>query len=363
MSSDTEAIYPVLSQIQLKNFRHWTALNWDISPSQKVLITGENATGKSSILEAIQYITTGRSWRSTDNRHLIQHQKNQLSCNAHFKTLSGEEQLKVELGRDRTIYRELNYKKITKLSEITYKFPTLVWSDKLIELVRGSPEVRRKWIDWCVFHVEPYGKYPIKEMYIAIKQKQRILQIAPDDIHQLNAIDNVLADYYIQVWNKRIAYIDKLNILLEQENIKITNIHPDTLNKDDLLKMMSEKRSSEIKLKRLVVGPHTDHYKIQLNGYDLKSFGSNGEQLLTSAILLSKQIQQTTTLSRKKILLLIDDFSTILDSNHQKYVLSQISQINTQIIASSTQQHTHYTETLFDTMFHVEQHTVKQTLT
>ena len=317
---------------------------------------GNNASGKSSILEAIQFLVSGRSWRCTDLRNLITNTEPLLRVRGQFETGAGEERLGVEFERNRTVRRVLNESPLRRLSDLAVAHPTLVWNHQLSELVTGPPENRRRWIDWIVFHVE-HQRYPIRELQRILKQKAQALAQDADDA-TLEAINQVAAEIFHQIWVMRESTVLSLNASLKSEHIHIVSTVSPGI--ESISEQLREKRTVERKMKRAMYGPQSDSPKIIFQEMDAKHFASRGQQIRVSTQLLAEQIRHIFNKTGNKVMLLVDDLNRDLDAGHSLSALDAVEQAGSRIIATGTS--CPEEKTTFGALFHVEQSAIHQVI-
>ena len=333
-----------LTKLEIKNFRNIE--NAQFSPVQGVnLIVGDNASGKTSLLEAIYYLSHVRSFRTPHVTDLIQRQNPYLQLVAKIETA---EQQSIPLGIRRSRNKSqirVNKQPIKRVSDIAAQFPVLAIHPDSYKLITGSPSQRRQYIDWGVFHVE-HGffkawqrfKKALSQRNAALKTKQKF------DVCQL--------------WNKEISntahYIDQLR---EQYFEKLSPYFYDLtkqfFNNDtvdieykrgwaeerQLIDLLEENLQKERMRGYTSVGPHRAEIIIKINNQSAQTCISRGQQKTLVALMRLAQAKQFTESTGKPCVLLYDDLAAELDEKNREQILSVLSQMNIQLFLTAIEKH------------------------
>ena len=353
-----------LTQLQIKNFRNLEGVS--LTPAQGVnLIVGDNASGKTSLLEAIYYLSHIRSFRTHYIADLIQRESPYLQLVANIET--AEKQiipLGIRRSRNKSEIR-VNKQPIKKVSDIAAHFPVLAIHPDSYKLITGSPSQRRQYLDWGVFHVE-HGffqswqrfKKALMQRNAALKSRQKF------DICQL--------------WNKEICataeYIDQLRQQYFEKLLSYFKQLTDQFFIDDSvvieykrgwpadkeLSVLLEQNLQKERLKGYTYyGPHRAEITIKVNGQSAQTCISRGQQKTLVALMRLAQAMQFTESTQKSCVLLYDDLAAELDSSHRKSILSVLSKMNIQLFLTAIE-HPQIDLTAWSNkkVFHVEQGTV-----
>ena len=288
-----------LMQLQIQNFRNLCNINFE--PVDGVnLITGLNASGKTSLLEAIYYLSHLRSFRTHQISDLINRQSAELQLVAQITTDSDN---KIPLGIKRSRNKlevRANRQPIKRVADITTLFPVLAIHPDSYKLITGSPSERRQYMDWGVFHVEHdfFGvwqrfKRALSQRNAALKSKQN------DDYCSL--WDKELFDMATYIDNLRSKYLTNLqpylnDLMLEffkDQSVEVT--YKRGWNNEASLDSLLKSELNKDRLKGFTqYGPHRAELSIKVNGQSAQTGISRGQQKTLVALLRLAQAQQFT---------------------------------------------------------------------
>lgn len=329
-----------LQKLQIKNFRNLE--NTQLTPNQGVnLIIGANASGKTSLLEAIYYLSHVRSFRTQHVTDLILRQSPYLQLVANIETADNQIiPFGIRRSRNKSEIR-VNKQPVKRVSDIAAQFPVLAIHPDSYKLITGSPSERRQYLDWGVFHVE-HGFFQawqrfrkaLQQRNAALKSKQKY------DVCQLwnNEINNTA--HYID--NLRQQYFDKLSVYLQQliklffnnDTVDIEYKRGWPLDKE-LIELLEDNLQKERLKGFTYYGPHRAEIHIKVNGQSAQTCISRGQQKTLVALMRLAQAMQFTETSNSSCVLLYDDLAAELDSNHRKFILSVLSSMNIQLFLTA----------------------------
>lgn len=329
-----------LSQLQIKNFRNLEKIQ--LTPVSEVnLILGDNASGKTSLLESIYYLSHIRSFRTQHVTDLILRQSPYLQLVAQIET-SDQQIIPLGIRRSRNKSEiRVNKQPVKRVSEIAAQFPVLAIHPDSYKLITGSPSQRRQYLDWGVFHVE-HGffqawqrfKKSLMQRNAALKSKQKL------DVCQLwNKEINNTAHYIDQL---RQQYFEKLkpyfNELTQQffindsVDIGYKRGWPVDMDLSELLEVNLQKE----RLKGYTYyGPHRAEVTIKVNGQSAQTCISRGQQKTLVALMRLAQAMQFTEATNNSCVLLYDDLAAELDANHRDKILTVLSKMNIQLFLTA----------------------------
>ena len=349
-----------LRNLKISNFRNLD--NIEFNPINGVnLIWGDNASGKTSLLESIYYLSHVRSFRSQFVTDLICRQSPYLQLVA---TLQSEDLLTIPLGIRRSRNKSqirINKHPVKRVSDIAAQFPVLAIHPDSYILITGSPSQRRQYLDWGVFHVE-HGffnawqryKKAIMQRNAALKSKQSfdVCQSWNTEIdNTANYIDQLRQQYF----NKLHPYFDQLMHQFFPDD-EITISYKRGWPKDKQLKDMLESNLAKERLKGFTTyGPHRAEITIKVNGQSAQTCISRGQQKTLVALMRLAQAKQFTESTAKPCVLLYDDLAAELDAEHRGLILSVLSEMNIQLFLTAIEkQSIDLTSWTRKKMFHVE---------
>jgi len=334
-----------IDNIKLTNFRNHTDLKI-IFDDEMTLITGNNGSGKSTILEAIHILSTGRTKASKYDKDLIRYEKDFCTVEAEIKTNDQEfnmelQIIKSEKFENASVKKAKINKVIKSMQYFTGIFNSVLFSPQDIQLITGSPSERRKYMDEMISQIDIDYKRSLNNYLRAVRQRNKLLEKINKGFGGQNEIgfytDQILNNGKI-IQEKREEMFDDLapiilangKTLNNKNTILKINYKKNEINEERL----EEYKSREIAAMTTLLGPHRDDFEIFFNGHNVSNFGSRGEQ---RGCVLSLKIAEIEFIEKKKNdrpVLLLDDIFSELDSNHQLAVMESIK--NKQTIFTST---------------------------
>ncbi len=350
-----------LMQLQIRNFRNLREV--DFEPVEGVnLITGKNASGKTSLLEAIYYLSHVRSFRTQHVTDLIHRNSEQLQVFARVFTDSNHE-LPLGIRRSRKkLEVRANRQTVRRVADITSQFPVQAIHPDSYKLITGSPSQRRQYMDWGVFHVE-HGFFQAWQRYKkALSQRNAALKSKQNDAFCV-LWDNELGQTASYIDDMRKSYLLALQPYLQ------TLIHlffPDY----EVAVVYKRGWSDEYELPDLLIkelkkdrfkgftqyGPHRAELSIRVDGQSAQTGISRGQQKVLVALLRLAQAQQFMESTGRHCVLLYDDLAAELDSQHREKILSVLAGMKAQLFLTAIEpDQIDLSNWPLKKMFHVEQ--------
>lgn len=350
-----------LTQLQIKNFRNLE--NVELIPVNGVnLIVGDNASGKTSLLEAIYYLSHIRSFRTPSVTDLILRQSPFLQLVAKIETA---EQKSIPLGIRRSRNKSeirVNKQPVKRVSDIAAQFPVLAIHPDSYILITGSPSQRRQYLDWGVFHVEHGFFQAWKRFKKALMQRNAALKSRHKlDVCTLwdNEINNTA--HYIdqlrqQYFENLLPHINKLTKLFFVADTVVIEYKRGWPAETNLIRLLEENIHKERMKGYTYYGPHRADIVIKINGQSAQTCISRGQQKTLVALMRLAQAMQFTEATGKSCVLLYDDLAAELDSRHRELILSVLSKMNIQLFLTVIdQQQIDLSSWQDKKVFHVEQ--------
>jgi DNA replication and repair protein RecF len=349
-----------LSQLQIKDFRNLE--NVQLTPVQGVnLILGKNASGKTSLLEAIYYLSHIRSFRTQFINDLIRREQPYLQLVANIQT-SGNQIIPLGIRRSRKKSEiRINKQPVKRVSDIAAQFPVLAIHPDSYKLITGSPSQRRHYLDWGVFHVEHGFFHAWKRFKKALLQRNAALKSRQKfDICKLwdTEISNTahyIDELRLQYFNKLKPYFNELaRDFFLNSNIDIEYKRGWPVDRE-LNSLLTANLQKERMKGYTYYGPHRAEITVKVNGQSAQTCISRGQQKTLVALLRLAQAQQFTEASGKSCVLIYDDLAAELDSDHRAKILSVLSNMNIQLFLTAIEKQ-HIDISSWDTkrVFHVE---------
>ena len=302
------------------------------------LIYGENGSGKTSLLEAIYVLGTGRSFRAVRLEQLVQTGSESFTVVGHIA--SGEQRwlIGVRAGRQGSEAR-LNGSQVKTLSELANAFPVQVIEPGLHKLLEEGPSRRRKIVDWGVFHVEPNFGNLWTRYQRALKQRAAALRAGEPD-SRVRLWDGELCSSGEAIADLRDRYIRDLGRYVEELGNELLGVALEIhhvwgwRSEATLLQALDESWPRDRALKMTTVGPHRADVSVKVNGMPAKDRVSRGQQKLIAAGLILAQQRHRAAVGAAPACLLVDDPAAELDVDNVGKLMGAISRTAVQLIAT-----------------------------
>lgn len=333
-----------LSHIRLQNYRNidWATLDFS---SRRHFFLGPNGQGKSNILEAIHLLTSTRSFRPHDNKALIKHNspESKLLYNLQHENLGP---VTINLTLTRTGKKlSLNDTPIKRLTDFVGLFPTTVMSSEDIQLLRGSPSARRRFLDGLLACTDPDYFEAIRRYNKLLDERNALLKkdSTPDAL--FNSFESMMADTASTLIHKRHEGLQFFQPLFESAYKALGGLNeppellymPDTnhIRHEDLLTLWIQTRKRDRILKSTSKGPHKDDLHFKLHDKAARHFASEGQQRCLVIALRLAQVAYLKEKTQITPILLADDVLGQLDPVRQKCFWDIIGS-DIQLIATGT---------------------------
>ena len=321
----------ILTNLDISCFRNIKRLA--INPHARLnLITGDNGSGKSSVLEAIQCLATGHSFRTRKPKELVARDEQSYRLTASFEDISTKRQHRagLERARDGDISLRLNFEDIKSQAEITQLLPVMALTPDSHQLIKEGPELRRQFLNWGLFHVEPSFMATWRNFKRSLSQRNQLIRERSSD-KDIGIWDMPLSDAAEVINTARDAYVLKLNTYLikrleEMEvrfhvELRYRSGWDTSLSLDVALKNNIE---THRRMKTTTDGPHRADLLISVNETLAKHVLSRGEQKVLVYALHLSQLDVLNEVAQRNAIVLCDDLTSELDVFHSKAIINQL---------------------------------------
>lgn len=328
-----------LQLLQCQGLRSFHKLELSFTPGINVLF-GDNGTGKTSVLEGIDVLSCGKSFRTSKISHIINTESTELIL---FGQVENQDKQHIQLGvKNINSVSELrvNRERVPKWSQLAKNLPALEIHPESYLLVTGGPIERRKFLNWGMFHVEPSYSQLWAEYSRALKQRNNCLKARnikeacywhPWLSENGEKISKFLSEYsdniqpYVDELITRFGFTEKIDLQYESG-----------WNKEYRLSELldHELQGTEIPMSTLS-GPHRGDLKISWAGKKFSKTSSRGQQKVMAIVLKLAQAKLLKDSSGKSCVYLIDELPAELDQKHRVIALEILDKLNSQVIISA----------------------------
>lgn len=329
-----------LSSIELKNYRNYREIHIDFDKNVTIFF-GDNAQGKTNILEAVYVCATTKSHRPAKDRDLILFGEDE----AHIKMMLSDEDTRTRI--DMHIKKNKNKGiavdgiMLKRASELFGYLNTVFFSPEDLQIIKNGPAERRKFVDCELCQLDKIYLFNLANYNKILNQRNRLLKdigFRPDYEQLLDVLDSQLENYGNVVIRSRTGFIEKLNSIIAEIHSKLSGgkeqleiLYEPDVQEGYLADVLSKNKERDIRQKVTNGGPHRDDINFVINGVDIRRFGSQGQQRTAALSLKMAEIRLVEMVTGRKPVLLLDDVLSELDSNRQNYLLNSIQDIQTLI--------------------------------
>lgn len=328
----------------MKNYRNYDELILDFNDNLNIII-GDNAQGKTNLLESIYVLAVTKSFLSINDKNLIMFDSRYSLVKGSLNNNTSFDELEVLISEAGKIVK-INRKEIKKLSDYISKLNVIIFSSDSIRIFKDSPMSRRKYFNIQISQINKIYLSNLSNYNLLLRQRNEFLKII--DIHKKNDMDylDVLDEKYINlslnIYDYRKKYIDLVNKYIDNIFYSITGIKElklvyssniDGFDKDLFKDKLRSNLNREIQYKSTFLGPNRDDYFFELGGKNLSLYGSQGQ--IRSAVLALKlaEVKLFTDVLSDTPILLLDDIFSELDitkrNNIVKYLSNEVQTIVT----------------------------------
>jgi DNA replication and repair protein RecF len=309
-----------LARLRLRDFRNYLRLDADFSPGFHLLL-GDNAQGKTNILEAIYLLATLRSFRGVGGAQMIRHGQKGYFVGGQVVG-QGEREIKMYWSaRERNL--SLDGRPVKKLTDYLGTLRTVVFCTEDLQLVKATARVRRRFLDLLLSQTEP-GYLPLLQRYlVAVRSRNALLrQHAPDDA-ALDSFSRELVKLGEEIIGHRRELVPKFSPLARLAYRRISHDAEDLRLeylpsvKKDFAVELAQSRGRERSYRTTLIGPHRDELQFLLEEKSAAQFGSEGQKRTLAIALKMAQAEYLTGLHGSAPVLLIDDVMGELDAKRR----------------------------------------------
>ncbi|MBI6872823.1 DNA replication/repair protein RecF [Clostridium aciditolerans] len=327
--------------LQLINYRNYKELNIELSKSVNVFI-GNNAQGKTNILESIYYCSIGKSPRTSRDKELINWNGEEAYIKLYVSKERLDKKIEIKIFKEGKKGINVNSIKVNKISELIGVLNVVIFSPEDLKIVKESPSFRRKFLDIELCKLSKKYYFNLVQYNKSLNERNIILKKYNEkQEYMLEVYDEQLSKYGGAIVKARDKYIKSLNdkgksihsdITSKAENIDfnyITSVKNVDNAEHELLDMLKINRIKDFEKRATSIGPHRDDFNIRINGIDTKVFGSQGQQRTSVLTIKFASLEIVKEVTGEYPVLLLDDVLSELDANRQKFILNSISNIQT----------------------------------
>ncbi len=341
--------------LNLRNFRNYESLELEDISSSRVVLIGDNAQGKSNLLEAISFLAFGSSYRAGKENEVIGWNGNESGIYTELHTSVSTKKLTLILRKNAPKTIKVDSLTVKRMAKFIGNVKIVLFSSEDLQLIKGSPSERRTFTDKLLAQVESSYYHQLQVYNKIIQHRNQVLKSIKEGNKQDLSIWNEQAvDISVNIYELRYKLVKRISDLVdryhqkianpdEKVNIKymssIENLDFENFDKEkmksDILKFLEKNQYKEVARGQSLYGPHRDDIEFFINGKEAKLYGSQGQQRTLVLSLKLSEIMYIKETTGEIPILLLDDVMAELDHKRQKHLLDLVG-IDTQTFITTT---------------------------
>ncbi len=329
-----------VESLALENFRNYEHLAIEMSPGINIFY-GDNAQGKTNVLEALYMCATTKSHRGSKDKEMLKFGRD----DAHLRLMLSRENIKhkidMHLKRSKAKGIAIDGIPIKRSGELFGLIHMICFSPEDLAMIKNGPGERRRFLDLELCQLSRVYLHDISNYNKIVNQRNNLLkQMAFDDSLKstLDIWDMQMVDYGCRVIRERQAFIERLNEWIRPIHSRLTGDkehmvirYQPSVSAEDFEQKLFFQREQDIRMKMSGIGPHRDDFTFEIEEIDIRKFGSQGQQRTAALSLKLAEIEFVRSMIHDTPVLLLDDVLSELDSSRQNYLLDCIKDIQTVI--------------------------------
>lgn len=327
-----------VKNLKIINFKNHPEKSFDFS-SEINCFVGNNGAGKTNILDALHYISMGKSFLGNSDFQNIKEDENFFSIESEIKGEEKNDIIKILLQKET--------KKIIKKNEKTYErmadhigfLPSVMISPYDANLISDGGESRRKFLDAMISQTDSEYLFNLIQYQKTLQQRNALLKYFQKnrtfDIDSLEIYNEPITKFGTQIFKKRQLFVEAIlptiqhfYTIISKGNEKVTVIYESDLNEDNFENLLTKNLEKDRQLTYTSKGIHKDDLRFEMNGNLIKKFGSQGQQKSFLIALKLAQIKRIKEITNKNPILLLDDIFDKLDDNRVSQLIELVNEQN-----------------------------------
>ncbi len=346
-----------ITRVKLHNFRNLAPLEVAVSPRVNILL-GRNGQGKTNFLEGLSYLALGRSWRTGRDRELIGFDEEFCHVTVEGRDDQGDSlKLTASLTREGKKKLEIDGQTLSRQADLVGHLSVVRFDPDEVELAKGSPEHRRRFLDYTLSLCSANYFRHLLDYRRAIAQKNRLLKQRDGSLQgQLDAFDGELVRCGVPLLVERARFLETLEEHTREAyrelaprggrlELRITTTvergeqEDEDATREAFVRRLEEMRAQEITMKHALVGPHRDRLEVDLGGHSLRRYGSQGEKRTASIALKLAQGELLYERTNERPVVLLDDIFSELDRHRTEALQTRLHREHQLFIATARVDH------------------------
>lgn len=334
-----------IKRVNLKNFRNYQALDIELGEGVNIFF-GQNAQGKTNIIESIYIASTGKSHRTSKDSELIRWKNDDAKIKIDFQKENDEKTVEIYLNKSIKKQIKVNGVRLGKIGELIGNLNAVIFSPDHMKIIKEGPVERRRFMDIILSQVKPGYYYNLVQYLKVLGQRNNLLNEAKVNERILRTMDiwnEQLADFGTKIIMTRNCFLSKISSIAAETHENISNgkeklelKYKSSINnqfnsekeiKEYFIKALEKTVSIDLKRGATHKGPHRDDILFYINGAEVKTYSSQGQQRTALLSLKISELKYMENETGEIPILLLDDVFSELDTERQQYLVKFIKNI------------------------------------
>lgn len=337
----------IIKSIELADYRNYDSLALEFDKGTNILY-GDNAQGKTNILESIFVAATTKSHKGSKDKEIIHFEKEEAHIRAFIEKEDIETKIDMHLRKSGSKGIAIDGQRLKKAVDLLGICNVVFFSPEDLGIIKNGPSERRRFVDMELCQLDNFYVYNLSSYNKIVNQRNKLLKdmfMNPDLKETLNIWDIQLVSFGSKIIERRKLFTEQLNEIIYEihkklsggrEEIKI--VYEPDVEIEEFEKRLKNSQDRDIKSKMTTVGPHRDDFSFFVGDIDIRRFGSQGQQRTAALSLKLSEIELVKKITKDTPVLLLDDVLSELDSNRQNYLLNSIGNIQTIITCTGLEE-------------------------
>ena len=351
-----------IESIELLNYRNYKQLHMDFHSGTNVLY-GDNAQGKTNILEAVYLAGTSKSHKGSKDREMIRFENEESHIRMMVKKGDLSYKIDMHLRKNKAKGVAINGLPIRKARELLGVVNLVFFSPEDLNIIKNGPGERRRFLDLELCQLDKIYLTDLASYNHIVNQRNKLLKdlsVQPSLKDTLDIWDIQMAEYGRKIIDKRSEFIKELNETVRKIHGNLTGgleelnvIYEPDCTAEKLESTICANRERDMRMRLTSAGPHRDDLCVMANGIDIRKYGSQGQQRTAALSLKLSEIELVRQIIKDTPVLLLDDVLSELDKHRQNYLLDSIHDIQTLITCTGLDEFVNHRFSI-NKVFHVQ---------
>lgn len=337
----------IIKSLELADYRNYEELVIHFDRGTNILI-GDNAQGKTNILEAIYVAATTKSHKGSKDAEMIHFEREEGHIRLILEKNGVSTRIDMHLRKNKSKGIAVDGNKLKKAADLLGLCNVVLFSPEDLSIIKDGPSERRRFVDMELCQLDSFYLYNLNNYNKIVNQRNKLLKdmIMNSSLQETLSIwDMQLVSFGSKMIERRILFVEQLNEIIYEIHRKLTGgreeiriVYEPNVSIEDFERKLKTSQMRDIKAKITSVGPHRDDFCFMVDGIDIRKYGSQGQQRTAALSLKLAEIELVKKITGDTPILLLDDVLSELDCKRQNQLLGSIGEIQTIITCTGMEE-------------------------